>query len=597
MPFRFGLAFLAAGLAVAAAQQGSGTAAPGSTSAAGPQQNAAAQSAPQRAAQAPNAPETKAIEEPATFHTRVNLVMVPAVVRDKNDKVIGTLKQEDFRLSDRGKAQEIIKFSVETPTRPPVYRTESGIDDAAGAGAAPGGEGAAAVLPDRFVAYVFDDVHTAFGDIARSRDAAIRHLDNLGPKERGAVYTVSGMVTQEFTDDHEALKAAIRRILPHPLTSSSITECPDISYYQADLIVNKNDPIAMQAAVADTMSCMNLDPTMASTAQAQAQSMAQRRFSEGEQETRAALYALTQVVRRMGTMPGQRLILLASAGFITPIETQEKMDLMDRAIKNNVVIGALDARGLYTDMPDASKSFQTTVALGLKMRYDREAARAQADVLAELAAGTGGTFFENNNDLYAGFQRIAAAPDYVYMLGFSPQNLKMDGSFHPLKVTLRSGLSFSIQARKGYYAPRHMADPQETAREEISEALFSREEMTDLPVGLTTQYFKSSESNARVTVLMKVDAKKLRFRRDNDRNCNELTIATALFDRNGNYVAGNQKRLEMKLRDDTLAHRLENGLTVRSSFDVQPGNYMVRLVVRDSEGELMSATNGAVNIR
>jgi VWFA-related protein len=452
-------------------------------------------------------------------------------------------------------------------------------------------------LPDRFVAYVFDDVHTAFADLARVREAALRHVDRLGAKERGAVYSISGQVTQDFTDDREALKAAIQRLVPHPITRSGATECPDISYYQADLIVNKNDPIALQAAVAETMSCMGMQSNMASAAQSQAQGLAMRRLNEGEQETRVALASLTTLVRRMATMPGERMILLASAGFITPLETQEKADLMDRAIKANVVIGTLDARGLYTDTADASRPNYTTVALGLKLRYEREAARAQADVLAELAAGTGGTFFENNNDLYAGFERVGAAPDYVYMLGFSPQNLKLDGSFHALKVTLKNGLSLVIQARKGYYAPRRMNDPKETAKEEISDALFSREEMTDLPVGLTTQYFLSSENSARVTVLMKVDAKKLRFRKENDRNCNELTIATALFDRNGNYVVGNEKILQMKLRDETLVKRLDNGLTVRSSFEVKPGAYMVRQVVRDAEGELMSASNGALDIR
>ena len=395
------------------------------------------------------------------------------------------------------------------------------------------------------------------------------------------------------------LSAAIKRILPHPIARPLTPQCPDISYYQADLIVNKNDPMALQAAVADTMACQSMDPSMMSAAQSQAQGAAQQRLTEGEQETRVALYTLRALVRRMGTMPGQRIILLASAGFITLADQQQdKTDVMDAAIKANVVIGALDARGLYTDMPDASRpnTNYSPQSLQLKLQYDREAARAQADVLAEMAAGTSGTFFENSNDLYAGFERIAAAPDYVYMLGFSPQNLKLDGSFHSLKVTVK-GVSLNIQARKGYYAPHHLSDPKETAKEEISEALFSREEMTDLPVGLTTQYFKSSESNARVTVLMRVDAKKLKFRKEDDRNCNELTIVTALFDRNGNYVAGNQKRLEMKLKDDTLAKRLDNGLTVRSSFDVKPGGYMVRLVVRDAEGQLMSASNGALDIR
>jgi hypothetical protein len=69
-----------------------------------------------------------------------------------------------------------------------------------------------------------------------------------------------------------------------------------------------------------------------------------------------------------------------------------------------------------------------------------------------------------------------------------------------------------------------------------------------------------------------------------------------LFDRNGVYVTGQQKKVEMRLKDETLEKRLDGGITIRSSIDVKPGTYSVRLVVRDSEGQLMSAQNGAVDI-
>ena len=133
MHSRFVLAFLAAGLS-AAAQTGGATVGPVGGYTATPDKNPA---------------ETKTQEEPATFRTRVNLVMVPVVVRDKHDQAIGGLKQE-FRLADRGKPQEIIKFSIETPTRPPVLSLESRDQPASG------GEAGAELLnlPDRFVAYV-----------------------------------------------------------------------------------------------------------------------------------------------------------------------------------------------------------------------------------------------------------------------------------------------------------------------------------------------------------------------------------------------------------------------------------------------------------
>ena len=73
-------------------------------------------------------------------------------------------------------------------------------------------------------------------------------------------------------------------------------------------------------------------------------------------------------------------------------------------------------------------------------------------------------------------------------------------------------------------------------------------------------------------------------------------MVSGLFDRNGNYVIGNQKRIEMRLRDETRENRLGSGIAVRTSFDVKPGSYMIPLVVSYDEGQLMAAENGAVEI-
>jgi hypothetical protein len=56
------------------------------------------------------------------------------------------------------------------------------------------------------------------------------------------------------------------------------------------------------------------------------------------------------------------------------------------------------------------------------------------------------------------------------------------------------------------------------------------------------------------------------------------------------------KRIELRLKDGTLENKLGSGITVKSTFDVKRGSYVVRLVVRDSEGQMMAAENGAVEI-
>jgi hypothetical protein len=71
-------------------------------------QNASGPNTPQQ-----NVPEMSSHDAPATFSTKVNLVMVPVVVRDAKGKAIGTLEKEDFQLFDKGKPQVITRFAVE----------------------------------------------------------------------------------------------------------------------------------------------------------------------------------------------------------------------------------------------------------------------------------------------------------------------------------------------------------------------------------------------------------------------------------------------------------------------------------------------------
>jgi hypothetical protein len=126
--------------------------------------------------------------------------------------------------------------------------------------------------------------------------------------------------------------------------------------------------------------------------------------------------------------------------------------------------------------------------------------------------------------------------------------------------------------------------------------LFSQEEIRDLPVELQTQFFKKDEAQARLAVLTHLDVKNIRFRKLQGRNNDQLTIVTGIFDENGNFVTGLSKIVDMNLLDTTYTRLSRSGFTVKTSFDVKPGTYLVRLVVRDAVGEQMAARNGAVVI-
>ena len=111
-----------------------------------------------------------------------------------------------------------------------------------------------------------------------------------------------------------------------------------------------------------------------------------------------------------------------------------------------------------------------------------------------------------------------------------------------------------------------------------------------------TQFFKGSEYDAKLGVLARVDLTHLRFKKEEGRNLNNLTVVAALFDRNGNYPQGSSKLVEMKLKDETLLNKTRSVITIKTNFDVKIGGYVIRLVVRDSEGQLMAAQNGSIVI-
>ena len=549
-----------------------------------------------------NTSEVSSHDTPATFKVRVNLVLVRVVVRDAEGHVVPNLKKEDFQLFDNRKLQTISSFTVETPESHRIQPT-----DTANAATEATSEASSAtprptpVLPQRFVALLFDDTDMLMDDSTFVRSAASRLLRSLAPSDRVGIFTTSGQASQDFTEDKHLLDKALLGIVPRPLaTSQGFHDCPDVSYYQADQLQNFQNLQALAVATEDAIQCaFNGDQTQRGAAQILAQTASQRALSAGDSQTEYVFRHLEDAVRRLSGMPGQRVMVLVSPGFIVTTQTRPSSDLFDRANRASIVINTIDARGLYTpdlmgDIADPPRDALRTA--GFKASYRVAAQSAQSDILAQLADATGGTFFHNRNDIGEGLRVAVAAPELSYLLAFSPQNLRVDGRYHTLKVSLTNKQKYSIQARRGYYAPRTIADPAETAKQEIQEALFSQEEIHDLPVDLQTQFFKPAQTQARLAVVTHVDVKGIRFRKADGRNRDELTIATAIFDENGNFVTGGEKIVEMRLLETTLDRLGRSGFNVKSSFDVKPGTYSVRLVVRDAEGAQMAARNGAVSI-
>jgi VWFA-related protein len=585
------------------------------SSADAPPQPPAIDQAPAAAASSnADAAEMTSEESSVPLRVLVNLVPLRVIVRDAKGNAVSTLHKEDFQLFQDGKPQLLSNFSVVLPTSAAhPGPTSQPAPAAAGQSGAPAASGF--LPPSRFVALLFDDAHLNLQDAMQARIAATKYIDaSLAPTDRAAIYTMAGQYQVDFTDDHVKLRASLISIQPRAVTAAAeITDndCPPMDYYEADAIQNKNDDQAIGIATQDALVCASTPsstnpltgaPTAAaiSAAQALVTATALRKVEEGEEETEAVFRRLREIMVRMSSLPGQRNIVLISPGFIFTNRETEYSELIDRAIRQNIFINTLDARGLY--VPDLNGDISQSTNdpnpgyAGVRMSYRLDGQSRQTETLSSFAADTGGWAFHGNNDLLQGLREVAAAPDAYYYLAYVPSNLKFDGHFHSLKVTLLTKDKYSIQARRGYFAPSHGETPEEVARRDIDDAIFSQEERHGVPIGLQTQFYKTDATDAKLAVLAHVDLARVHFEKSGGRNVDDLTVVAAIFDRDGNFLAGTQRVVSMKLRDETFQKLTRSGVTVKTSFDLKPGDYVVRLVVRDSNAAVLSAENGVVEI-
>jgi len=401
--------------------------------------------AAQENAQPPSGTDTK-------IRVAVNGVLVPVVVRDSHGRAVGGLKKEDFQVFEGNKAQDISGFSVQQ---------RAGVEgNRASTEPAPVGLDTpqpAATPPTRFIVFLFDDLHLSTGDLLRMQKVATAMLgQSVADTDMAAVVSLSGR-NSGLTHDRAKLEDAVGKLKVQQLFRHDEHACPNISFYEADLIQNKHSEPALQTAEADYVACAALVNASPHMVESMVRSSAERSLVNGEHDVSASLRTIREFVQKMGTLPGQRTLILISPGFftMTPDAMAEKSLVLDSAARSNVTISAMDARGLYTTEIDASErggSSAQDLATGQHAQYRADSMNFDEDVMSELADGTGGTYFHNSNDLEGGLRSLAAAPEYVYLLELSLEKIKPDGSYHRLKIKVdRDGVR--LQARRGYFAP------------------------------------------------------------------------------------------------------------------------------------------------
>jgi VWFA-related protein len=279
-----------------------------------------------------------------------------------------------------------------------------------------------------------------------------------------AVVAISGKVNTGLTRDRAKLREAISKLQSHNVFLSEAMDCPRIDYYQADLIENKHDPVAIQDAARKFANCnpavsrpQDLQGQSATVAENLIESAASHALSMGRQDAQSTYASIANLVRRMAPLPGQRTLILVSSGFLN-IERDSlnaESRIIDLAAQSNVTISSLDARGLYTTGISAGEKSPALSGPSLQVNedYRRSSMKLAENTMAEMADGTGGTFFHNSNDLVSGLKELTDTPACIYLLELSTDGVKPNGSYHALKVKV-DRKNTTLEARRGYVIPK-----------------------------------------------------------------------------------------------------------------------------------------------
>ncbi len=216
--------------------------------------------------------------------------------------------------------------------------------------------------------------------------------------------------------------------------------------------------------------------------------------------------------------------------------------------------------------------------------------------MAILASGTGGRFFTNNNDLVHGFRDLAAAPETSYLLAFAPVDVPVDGKFHNLKVKVTAKGHFTIEARRGYFAPTKAQLDAPSPEKKLKDAVMGSDDLEAIPIRVTMQPGKSSAGAAELHVTVHVDPSHLPYQHQKDRSVEQLNFVAALFDSNGNFVVAKEAEMNFAFKAPTLEKYSREGMNFQMSLAAPAGAYQLRAVMQETvEGKIAAITQSRRN--
>ncbi len=486
------------------------------------------------------------------------LVLTNVVPRDaKTGEVVLGLKQSDFTILENGKPQRIDTFDFETVDKATPLN-EATVSGLALGTTGPGSKAVVAKPEDlrnhRLIVMFFDLTSMQPEDLDRCVLAAQEFLKNkMQPADLVALVSLGDTlkVDQDFTADKQAL-----------INEVAIYNGTEGQGFAQGATSNSNQVEDTTGYTPDESEYNDLN-------------------------TDRELFALRAVSKALEKINEKKSMLYFSGGIQRDgIENQASLrSAINAAVRANLAIYSVDTRGLQAISPLGDASVGSLrgngAANGGALMNNMQGNFATQEVMATLSTDTGGKAFFDSNDFAPAFAQVQRDTSAYYAVGFHSTNPARDGKFRKLTIKInRPGIK--LEYRPGYYAPADFQHAGHEDREqELNDQLASDLPATDMAVYMDALYFRLDENRFFVPVSLIVPGSQIPFVKGGDKDKATLDIVGSVIDEVNRPIGHVRDTVKLNL-DESLQAR-QKTIEYTTSFNLPPGKYQVKFVVRENQ--------------
>ena len=220
---------------------------------------------------------------------------------------------------------------------------------------------------------------------------------------------------------------------------------------------------------------------------------------------------------------------------------------------------------------------------------------ASQEVMGTLSSDTGGkAFLRLSNDFAPAFAQVHHDTSAYYAIGFHSSNPARDGKSRKLTIKINKP-GIKLEYRPGYYAP---ADFQHSANEDreqqLNDELASDMPATDIAVYLDAMHFRLDENRYFMPVSLLVPGSQIPFVKGGDKDKATLDIIGEVIDEVKRPIGRVRQTVKLNL-DPTLNARQKN-IQYTTSFNLPPGKYQLKFVVRENQTGRMGSFEADVTL-